>query len=76
MFYLFEYIVQNCCKTIACASNLTLTAAAERVSELSSGLADYAVASPDLWNRRQDSGKSGFEIMQAVEGMPPMRPAS
>lgn len=23
----------------------------------------YTVASPDLWNRRQDSGKSGFEIM-------------
>ena len=55
-----------------CASNLTLTAAAERVSELSSGLADYAVASPDLWNRRQDSGKSGFEIMQAMRGMPSM----
>ena len=32
----------------------------------------YAVASPDLWNRRQDSGKSGFEVMQAVSGMPPM----
>jgi phage terminase large subunit len=25
----------------------------------------YTVASPDLWNRRQDSGKSGFEIMTA-----------
>lgn len=23
----------------------------------------YTVASPDLWNRRQDSGKSGFEIL-------------
>lgn len=23
----------------------------------------YTTASPDLWNRRQDSGKSGFEIM-------------
>lgn len=23
----------------------------------------YTVASPDLWNRRQDSGKSGFKIM-------------
>ncbi len=26
----------------------------------------YTVASPDLWNRRQDSGKSGFEIMSAA----------
>ena len=33
------------------------------------------MASPDLWNRRQDSGKSGFEIMQARKGMPPMLPA-
>ena len=58
-----------------CSSGLTLSAAAERVAALSSGVASYAVASPDLWNRRQDSGKSGFEIMQAVRGMPPMTPA-
>lgn len=25
----------------------------------------YTVASPDLWNRRQDSGKSGFEILSS-----------
>lgn len=25
----------------------------------------YTVASPDLWNRRQDSGKSGFDILSA-----------
>lgn len=25
----------------------------------------YTTASPDLWNRRQDSGKSGFDIMTA-----------
>ncbi len=25
----------------------------------------YTVASPDLWNRRQESGKSGFDIMTA-----------
>ena len=25
----------------------------------------YTAASPDLWNRRQDSGKSGFEILTA-----------
>ncbi len=58
-----------------CAPNLTLSEAAERVAALSGGLAEYAVASPDLWNRRQDSGKSGFEIMQQVKGMPPMTPA-
>lgn len=56
-----------------CVPNLTLTEAAERVSSLCRAKgAEYAVASPDLWNRRQDSGKSGFEIMQAVPGMPPM----
>jgi len=55
-----------------CAPGLTLSRAAERVAALSSGIAEYAVASPDLWNRRQDSGKSGFEIMQAIPSMPPM----
>ncbi len=59
-----------------CAPNLTLGEAAKRIAELCREKEiDLAVASPDLWNRRQDSGKSGFEIMQAVEGMPPMRPA-
>ena len=59
-----------------CAPGLTLSEAASRIAELSRGKnIEFAVASPDLWNRRQDSGKSGFEIMQAVDGMPPMRPA-
>ena len=58
-----------------CMSGLTLSEAAKKIVALSSGLAEYAVASPDLWNRRQDSGKSGFEIMQAEPGMPPMTPA-
>ena len=59
-----------------CESGLTLTEAARRVSLLADGEnAEFAVCSPDLWNRRQDSGKSGFEIMQAVRGMPPMRAA-
>jgi phage terminase large subunit len=59
-----------------CAPGLTLGEAAERVVKMISGQEiEYAVASPDLWNRRQDSGKSGFEIMQATPGMPPMRPA-
>ena len=55
-----------------CEPGLTLSQAAQRISELCAGLAEYAVASPDLWNRRQDSGRSGFEIMQGVRGMPPM----
>ena len=56
-----------------CVSGLTLREAAEQISLLCEGEgAEFAVASPDLWNRRQDSGKSGFEIMQGVRGMPPM----
>ena len=56
-----------------CASGLTLSDAAIEISRLCEGYSpEYAVASPDLWNRRQDSGRSGFEIMQACEGMPPM----
>ena len=56
-----------------CESGLTLSAAALRIAALCHGQqAEYAVASPDLWNRRQDSGRSGFEIMQSTEGMPPM----
>lgn len=59
-----------------CRSGLTLREAGEAVSALCRGCAvDYAVASPDLWNRRQDTGRSGFEIMQAVMGMPPMSAA-
>ena len=64
------------CKRELCISGLTLSQAAEKISELCRGeRVEYAVASPDLWNRRQDSGRSGFEIMQGVAGMPPMLPA-
>ncbi len=56
-----------------CIPNLTLSQAGEAVVRLCEGAnAEYAVASPDLWNRRQDSGKSGFEVMQAISGMPPL----
>lgn len=56
-----------------CQPNLTLSEAARQVALLCRGRdVRYAVASPDLWNRRQDSGKSGFEVMQPVAGMPPM----
>ncbi|MEE0969216.1 MAG: phage terminase large subunit [Clostridia bacterium] len=56
-----------------CSPSLTLSMAADAVSRLASKAdAEYAVASPDLWNRRQDSGKSGFEIMSEAKGMPPL----
>ena len=56
-----------------CRSGLTLSEAAAQISYLCKDYpTEYAVASPDLWNRRQDSGRSGFEIMQATVGMPPM----
>ena len=59
-----------------CESGLTLTEAAKRVSLLADcKRVEFAVCSPDLWNRRQDSGRSGFEIMQSINGMPPMRAA-
>lgn len=59
-----------------CRPGLTLGEAGEAIAKFVSGLKiEYAVASPDLWNRRQDSGRSGFEIMQSVFGMPPMTPA-
>ncbi len=59
-----------------CLPELTLRAAAERVAELCRGYeVEYIISSPDLWNRRQDTGKSGFEIMQGVSGMPPMQAA-
>lgn len=59
-----------------CESGLTLSRAAGRIARLCEGAeVGYAVASPDLWNRRQDSGLSGFEILQSDAGVPPLRPA-
>lgn len=59
-----------------CIPGLTVGEAAVEVARLCHGArAEYAVASPDLWNRRQDTGRSGFEIMQACPGMPPMTAA-
>lgn len=56
-----------------CQSGLTLSEAAEAIVSFDyEKRAEYAVASPDLWNRRQDSGVSGFEIMMRNSGMPPM----
>ncbi|MBQ8213764.1 MAG: phage terminase large subunit [Clostridia bacterium] len=62
------YVLRECC-----IPDLILREAALRISDLCRGIpVEYAVASPDLWNRRQDTGRSGFEIMQATPGMPPM----
>ena len=59
-----------------CKSGLTLSAAARQIEELTRGeKSEFAVCSPDLWNRRQDSGLSGAEIMQRAAALPPMRPA-
>jgi phage terminase large subunit len=45
--------------------NLTLSQAAQKILELTPGgeSISYTVASPDLWNRRQDTGMSGYEVM-------------
>lgn len=65
------YVLDECC-----VSGLTLSEAAYRVVELCRARrVSFVVSSPDLWNRRQDSGRSGFEIMQSIPHMPPMIPA-
>jgi phage terminase large subunit len=54
-------------------SGLTLSEAAHEIAaEGARDTIDYAVCSPDLWNRRQDSGRSGAEVMGLCPGMPPM----
>ncbi len=56
-----------------CRPNLTLSQGAEAVaSECAGEPISYLVASPDLWNRRQDSGYSGVEIMERQHGLPPL----
>ena len=57
-----------------CKSDLTLGEAAKAIQQICQGC-DYIVASPDLWNRRQDSGISGVELMSRQCALPPMRPA-
>ncbi len=48
--------------------DLRLSEAAEAIMDLSprDEKISYTVASPDLWNRRQDTGKSGQEVMSAA----------
>jgi len=53
--------------------NLTLSEAANSVASLSYGEnVEYIAASPDLWNRRQDTGYSGVEIMSRTPALPPL----
>ena len=53
-------------------SGLTLTAAARAVADAGAGAdeIDYFAASPDLWNRRQDTGLAGVTVMSGVAGFP------
>ncbi len=61
-----------------CASGLTLSSAGEALAKITEEervlghYISYAVCSPDLWNRRQDTGYSGFEIISKVRGTPPL----
>ncbi len=49
-------------------SDLILSDAGRRISAATppEEAIRYTVASPDLWNRRQDSGKSGFELLHTA----------
>jgi phage terminase large subunit len=49
-------------------SGLILSAAAQRILSLTPNneIMEYTVCSPDLWNKRQESGESGMEIMSKV----------
>lgn len=52
---------------------LTLSEAAAQTAALCRGLpVEYIAAGPDLWNRRQDTGYSGIEIMQRIPSLPPL----
>lgn len=53
--------------------NLILSVASQRIKEMAVEPYEYVVASPDLWNRRQETGESGYEIMS--KHLEWMRPA-
>ena len=58
-----------------CRSGLTLGEAAREVEAVLRDVPlkpEYLVASPDLWNRRQDSGLSGVAVMLASAKLPPL----
>ena len=49
--------------------NLTISAAAAAIRAAQSEVAEETIAPPDLWNRRQDSGRSAAELF-ADNGVP------
>ncbi len=53
-------------------SGLTLSSAASLAASFCDKNTEFIVASPDLWNRRQDSGLSGVEIMSKEPSLPPL----
>lgn len=58
-----------------CRSGLTLGEAARQLERFLSNAprrVEYVVASPDLWNRRQDSGLSGVAVMMGAAKLPPL----
>jgi phage terminase large subunit len=55
--------------------NLILSTAAQRIKSMAIEPYEYIVASPDLWNRRQETGESGYEIMTR-NGLQWLRPAN
>ena len=44
--------------------DLSLSDAAKKIVEMTDEDISYTVASPDLWNRRQDTGRSGVDAMR------------
>jgi phage terminase large subunit len=50
-------------------SGLIISAAAKKIKEMTSEKVHANIAPPDLWNRRQDTGKSAAEIF-AENGVP------
>ena len=58
------------------APRLTLSEAAQRIIDLTGNeRIEYAVASPDLWNKQNDTGYSGAEIMLRDQRFPPLMKA-
>ena len=58
------------------APRLTLSEAAQRIIDLTGNeRIEYAVASPDLWNKQNDTGFSGAEIMLRDQRFPPLMKA-
>jgi phage terminase large subunit len=67
-----------CVERELCQSGLTLGAAARAAETFLQDAPlrpEYLVASPDLWNRRQDSGLSGVAVMLGAAKLPPLRRA-